>query len=46
MNSLYITCTKCEKIFEVDKDLIPGLGRDVSVVLVIIYGFTNAKITI
>ena len=29
MNSLYITCPKCEKIFEVDKDLIPGLGRDV-----------------
>ena len=29
MNSLYITCPKCEKIFEVEKDLIPSLGRDV-----------------
>ena len=29
MNSLYITCTKCEKIFEVEKELIPNLGRDV-----------------
>ena len=29
MNSLYITCSKCEKIFEVEKELIPNLGRDV-----------------
>jgi len=29
MNSLYITCPKCEKIFEVERDLIPSLGRDV-----------------
>ena len=29
MNSLYITCPKCEKIFEVEKELIPNLGRDV-----------------
>ena len=28
MNSLYITCPKCEK-FLIDKDLILGLGRDV-----------------
>lgn len=29
MNTLYITCPKCEKIFEVEKELIPNLGRDV-----------------
>ncbi len=29
MNNIYIRCLKCEKVFEVEKNLIPSTGREV-----------------